>query len=134
MDATFHVTMSEIGVRSRPVAPESPKLLPEDAVEAAITQVLQAETAAREAVVVAGGEAEEIAEAARERARRIGLAADRRIAAVRAAFGAKTEVEVASLNAQASAFDAGRAPTPDEVTGVERAVLSLAGSLTGAKP
>ena len=116
------------------MAPENPKLLPEDAVETAIAQVLQAEAAAREAVAVARGEAEEIAEAARERTRRIGLAADRRLAVVRAAFGAKTAAEVASLDAQASALDADRAPTPDEMARVERAVLSLAGSLTGAKP
>lgn len=116
------------------MAPENPKLLPEDAVETAIAQVLQAEAAAREAVAVARGEAEEIAEAARERTRRIGLAADRRIAAVRAAFGVKTAAEVAALDAQALAFDADRAPTTDEMARVVRAVLSIAGSLTGAKP
>ncbi|MDE2360041.1 MAG: hypothetical protein KGL70_11730 [Betaproteobacteria bacterium] len=116
------------------MAPENPSLLPEDAVETAIAQVLQAEAAAREAVAVARAEAEAIAEAARVRTRSIGRAADRRIAVVRSAFGAKASAEVASLNAQALALDADRAPTPDETARVERAVLSLAGSLTGAKP
>lgn len=116
------------------MTPENPKLLPEAAVEAAIAQVLQAEAAAREAVAVARDDAEVIAEAARERTRNIGLSADRRIAIVRAAFGAKIVAEVASLDAQAWALDADRAPTPDEVARVERAVLSLAESLTGAKP
>ena len=68
------------------MATDNPKLLSDDAVEAAITRVLQAEVAARDAVVRARGEATQIAERAREQARGLGLHTDRRIRRVRAAF------------------------------------------------
>jgi len=96
-------------------------------------RVLQAEAEARDAVADARSAAAAIDEAARERARRIGLVADRRIAAARAAFGAKTVAEVGALDAQAAALDAAGAPEPDEIARVERAVLALAASMTGGQ-
>ena len=95
--------------------------------------VLQAEAEARDAVADARSAAAAIDEAARERARRIGLVADRRIAAARAAFGAKTVAEVGALDAQAAALDVAGAPEPDEIARVERAVLALAASMTGGQ-
>ncbi len=71
------------------MVPDNPKLLLNDAVDAAITRVLTAEGAARDAVARAHGEAAEIAEQTRETARRLGLHTDLRIRAVRAAFDAK---------------------------------------------
>ena len=116
------------------MAPDNPTQLPDDAVDTAIMHVLQAEAAARDAVAGARSAAGAIAEEARERARRITLAADRRIAAVRAAFGARTTAEVASLDARAAALDAADISTPGDVANVERAVLALAASTTGGVP
>ena len=96
-------------------------------------EVLQAEAVARDGVAEARSAAEAIGEAARERARHIGLAADRRIAAARAAFSAKTVAEVGALDAQAAALDAACAPEPDEIARVERAVMALAASMTGGQ-
>lgn len=115
------------------MAPDDTQPLPVDAVEAAIMHVLQAEADARDAVADARSAAVAIDEAARERARRIGLVADRRIAAARAAFGAKTVAEVGALDAQAAALDAAGAPEPDEIARVERAVLALAAAMTGGQ-
>ncbi|MGE5089909.1 MAG: hypothetical protein ACM3QY_12335 [Candidatus Levyibacteriota bacterium] len=113
------------------MAPDNPTQLADDAVETAIMHVLQAEAAAREAVAGARSAAGAIAEEARERARRIALTADRRIAALRAAFGARTASEVASLDAQAAALDAAEVSTPGDATSVEQAVGALAASMTG---
>ena len=116
------------------MAPDDHKPLPDDAVETAITQVLQAEAAARDAVAGARSAAGVIAEEARERVRRIGVAADRRIAAARAAFAARTAAEVAALDAQASALDVATVSTADDVAKVEKAILALAASMTGGNP
>jgi hypothetical protein len=113
------------------VPPDSPKPGSNDAVEAAITHVLRAEVEARDAVAHAHGEAEAIAEQARETVRRLGLRADGRIHAVRAAFDAKATAEVAPLEAQAAALNAMHDLTPAEISTVERAVAALAGALTG---
>ncbi|HSQ82163.1 MAG TPA: hypothetical protein VLU54_13700 [Casimicrobiaceae bacterium] len=116
------------------MAPDNPTQLPDDAVETAIMHVLQAEAAARDAVAGARSAAGAIAEEARERARRVAVAADRRIAVMRAAFGARTAAEVASLDARAAALDAAGISTPDDVAKVETAVLALAASITGGAP
>ena len=92
---------------------DSPKLQLNDAVEAAISRVLTAEVAARDAVARARSEAVEIAEEARETARRLGLHTDRRIRAVRAAFDAKGTTDVAAMEAQAVALG-----VPHELTSV----------------
>jgi regulator of protease activity HflC (stomatin/prohibitin superfamily) len=113
------------------VPPDSPKLQSNDAVETAISQVLTAEVEARDAVAHARGEAAAIAEQARETARRLGLRADGRIHAVRAAFDAKTTAAVAALEAQAAALNTIHDLTPAEISTVERAVAALAGAMTG---
>jgi hypothetical protein len=113
------------------VATDNPKLLSDDAVEAAITRVLQAEVAARDAVVRARGEATQIAERAREQARGLGLHTDRRIRRVRAAFEATVTAEVAELDAEAEAFRATHDLTPAEIEKVEMAVAALAHGMTG---
>ena len=116
------------------MAPDDQKPLPDAAVETAITRVLQAEAAARDAVASARSAAGVIAEDARERVRRIAVATDRRIAAARAAFAARTGAEVAALDAQASALDAATISTADDVAKVEKAILALAASMTGGRP
>jgi hypothetical protein len=113
------------------VAAHNPKLQSNDAVEAAIAQVLAAENAARAAVARARVEAAEIAEQARETARHLGLHTDRRLRAVRAAFDARGAAEVAVLEAQAAALGAAHDLTPAEVLRVERAVAALARAMTG---
>jgi hypothetical protein len=113
------------------VPPDSPKPGSNDAVEASITHVLQAEVEARDAVAHARGEAVALAEQARETARRLGLRTDGRIQAVRAAFDAKATAEVGALEAQATALTARHELTPAEISMVERAVAALAGALTG---
>ncbi len=115
------------------MVPDNPKLQSNNAVEAAITRVLTAEVAARDAVAHARSEAVEIAEQARETARRLGVHTDRRIRAVRAAFDAKGTTEVAAMEAQAVALGAPHQLTPTEVARVEQAVAALAGALTGGR-
>lgn len=113
--------------------PDSPKLGPNDAVEAAITHVLTAEVEARNAVARARGEAAAIAEQAREAARRLGVHTDGRIHAVRARFDARATAEVGALEAQAAALGAAHDLTPAEVSRVERAVAALASAMTGGR-
>lgn len=113
------------------MAPDNPKLQSDNAVEVAITRVLTAEVSARDAVAHARREAVEIAEQAREAARRLGLQTDRRIRAVRAAFDAKGTREVAAMEAQAGALGAAHELTPVEIAAVEQAVATLAAALTG---
>ena len=112
------------------VAPDNLKPLPHDAVEAAITQVLEAEADARTAVVGARGEATQIAEQAREQARRLSVHTDRRIHRVRAAFTAKLTAEVAALEAEAAALGAEHELTPAEAARVDMAVVALAREMT----
>jgi len=119
-------------MRKLPVAPDNLQPLRDDAVEAAITHVLEAETAARADVVRARGEAAEIAERARQLARRLAVHTDRRMRTLRAAFAARVTAEVAVLEAEADALRAERDLTPAEVLRVEAAVADLARELTGA--
>ena len=106
---------------------------PDDAIEASITRVLDAEAAALDAVAHARVEALAIAEQAREQVRRLGVNTDRRMHAVRAAFEARVAAEVASLAAQTSALEAIHDLTPEEIGSVERAVGATALALTGGR-
>ena len=115
------------------MVPDNRNLQSDDTVEAAITRVLTAEVAARDAVTRARREAVEIAEQARETARRLVVHTDRRIRAVRAAFDAKGTTAVAALEAQAVALGVPHELTPAEVARVEQAVAALAGALTGGR-
>ncbi len=117
-----------------PVTPEQSNLPPEDAVEASIARVLDAEAAAVDAIARARCDALAIAEAAREQVRRLALCADRRLHAVRAALEAKAAAAVAALAAEATALDAIHELTPDEVDRVDAAVNATAAALTGGPP
>ena len=116
------------------MAPENLNPLRNDAVEAAIARVLESEVAARAKVTGARAEAAEIAERAREAARRLALHTDRRIHRIRAAFAAATEAEVGGLEAQAEALGATAGLATTEVARVEAAVATLARVLTEAAP
>jgi hypothetical protein len=105
-----------------------------DAVEAAISRVLESEVAARAAVAGARAQATEIAERAREAARRLALHTDRRIHRIRAAFATTTNAEVEHLEAQAAALGVASALTAAEVARVEAAVAALARTLTETSP
>ena len=113
------------------VAPLNHSAPLDNAVEAAITRVLDAEAAARDAIVHARNEALEIAEQARARARRLALHRDERIRSVRAAFERKVAADVAALEAEAAALDARHDLAPAEIARLERAVAALAARLTG---
>lgn len=106
----------------------------DDVVETSIARVLDAEAAALDAVARARDDAAAIAEQAREEARRIGLRADRRTHAVRAAFAAGVAAEIALLEAEAAALAASHDLTPAEVERVDRAVRATAQALTGGAP
>ena len=116
------------------MAPDNLHSLPDDAIEAAITRVLEAEAAARADVISARSEATEIGEAAREKARRLAVHIDRRIHSVRAAFAGKATAVTAALEAEAAALGVAHDLTPTEVLRVEKAVASLARGLTGGSP
>jgi len=116
------------------MAPDNSKRPPNDAVEAAIMRVLQAEASARDAIAQARIEAAAIAERAREEARVLRLVTDRRIAKVRAAFDTGCTNEVAALEAEEAALAVAHDLTPAEVSRIERAVASLARALTGGVP
>jgi hypothetical protein len=131
VDACGRFRVAHKRTRTVPVAPDNAKLQSNDAVEAAITRVLTAEVAARDAVAGARSEAVAIAEQARETARRLGLHTDRRIRAVRTAFDAKGTAEVAAMEAQAVALGVPHQLTPVEVARVEQAVAALAAALAG---
>lgn len=94
-------------------------------------RVLEAEAAAQDAVARARGEATEIAEQAREKARGLRLATDRRLRMVRAAFETRCTTEVAALEAEAAALGMAHDLTPAEISSTERAVAALARDLTG---
>jgi len=116
------------------VAPDNLHSLPDDAIEAAITRVLEAEAAARADIISARSEATEIAEQARERVRRLVVHTDRRIHNVRAAFADKTATVTAALEAEAASLSVVHDLTPAEVLRVEKAVAALARNLTGGSP
>jgi hypothetical protein len=104
------------------------------AVEAAISRVLESEVAARAKVTDARAEATDIAERARETARRLALHNDRRIHRIRAAFAATTTAQVDGLAAQAAALGVATGLTPAEVARVDAAVATVARILTEAPP
>jgi hypothetical protein len=103
-----------------------------DAVDAAIARVLEAERAARDAVVQAGETAAAMTEEARAAARTLAERTERRIRGIRAAFEERATAEVAALDATAAATSQERALGADELARVEAAVAALAASLTGS--
>ena len=115
------------------MAPDNLNTLRNDAVEAAISRVLEAEVAAGRAVAGARGEAAKIAERARETARRLALHTDRRIHRIRAAFAAMTAAQVAALEAEGAALAVATGLTAPEVASVDGAIAALARDLTEAE-
>ena len=102
-----------------------------NAVEAAISRVLNAERAAHEDVERATHEAAAIVEDARATARAIAERTERRIRSVRAAFESRATREAAAIDAEALAQDAARELTPEDLARLERAVAALSDALTG---
>jgi vacuolar-type H+-ATPase subunit H len=108
---------------------------PSDAdVDAAISRVLAAEQAAREAIAATERESDALIDAARADARAIGERTERRIRVARERFEAKVEQEVDAIRREAAALETRHVPTADEVARVERAVRTLAAELTGGAP
>jgi hypothetical protein len=105
----------------------------DDAVESAITRVLDAEAAARDAIARARGEALEMAEQARARTRALSLRIDDRIRGIRAAFERKVSAQVAVLEAEAAALEARHDLAPGEIARLEQAVAALAAELAGGR-
>ena len=125
------ICVADSRMRKLSVAPDNLKPLRDDAIEAAITRVLEAEAAARSDIARARSEATEIAELARQRARGLAIHTDRRIRMVRAAFAARVTAEVAALEAEADALSVTHDLTPSEVAQVETAVAALARGMAG---
>ena len=116
------------------MAPDNSKRPPDDAVEAAIMRVLEAEAAARDAIARARVQAADIAEQARQATRALRLVTDRRMGRMRAAFDARCTTEVAALEAEAATLAAAHALSPADVARIERAVAALAHALTEVVP
>lgn len=108
--------------------------LPDNAVEAAIARVLDAEHAARDAVRGAEQEAVETNEAARATARAVAERTERRIGRVRAAFESRTAAEVAAIDAAAMEAGARHELADDELLRLDAAVAALAARLAGGEP
>jgi hypothetical protein len=106
----------------------------DEAVEAAITRVLEREAAARDAIARANADALDIAEDARAHARSLSLRTEARIRAIRAAFERKASAEVAALDDEAAALESRHVLLPEEIAAMERAVAVLAAELTGGCP
>jgi hypothetical protein len=111
-------------------APRTPDARADGAVEAAFAQVLGAQEAAREAIVLAQAQAAALAEAARAETRQRAERTRRHIAAVHAAFERRLLAELARI------ADAAEALTQDAPLGaadrahVADAVAELAATLT----
>ena len=102
----------------------------EDAIEAAIARVLDAEHAARAAVRDAEQAAADMTEAARATARAIAERTERHIGAARARFEQKTTAEVAALDAEAAEVLVPHDLTTDELARLDAAIDALAAQLT----
>ncbi len=113
----------------------NPDRLPsDDAVEAAIAHVLDAEHLAHDAVRDAEAAGAGIAEAARATARALAQRTERRIGNVRAAFEARTAAEVAALDEAAAEAGAQHELAPPDLARLDSAVAALAGLLTKTVP
>jgi hypothetical protein len=108
------------------------RVSPDDAVEAAIARVLDAEHAARDAVRDAEQEAAAMTEAARAAARALADRTERRIGVSRARFERTITARAAALDAAAAEALVRHDPTPDELARLDAAVAVLAARLTGA--
>ena len=104
------------------------------AAEAAITRVLDAERAAREAVDSARLQVNPIAEDARAAARSVAERTERRVRAVVDAFERELAARRAEIDAEAARLDDPLPLTADELARLKQAVHALACELIGARP
>jgi vacuolar-type H+-ATPase subunit H len=100
------------------------------AVDEAIGRVLAAERAARDDVVNAASESAAIVDRAREAARAIAERTERRMNSVRRNFAARAAREIADIDAEATAQDAVRSLSTEDLVRLERAVAALCADLT----
>ena len=105
-----------------------------DAVQAAIAEVLAAERDARDAIGRARLEVNHIDEAARAAARSVAEHTERRVRAVAHAFEHQLVRQLAAIDAQASLLDVAQPLASEETAALERAVRALARKLIGAQP
>ena len=110
------------------------RLPPNDAVEAAIVRVLDAEHAARQAIAATEQAAVATIEEARAAARAVALRTEARIRAVRSAFERRTAAEVAALDAAAAEAALPHALDGDLLARIDAAVAALAARLAGPAP
>lgn len=105
--------------------------VPDAKVELAISQVLDAEVKARDAVRDAEAQAVAMIEVARTSGRAIAERTERRIRRFRAAFEAQASDAVARIAAEADAANAQHEFTASDLAQIDAAVAVLAESLTG---
>lgn len=105
-----------------------------DAVQAAIAEVLAAERDARDAIGRARLEVNQIDEAARAAVRAVAERTERRVRAVAHAFEHQLARQLAAIDAQASLLDVAQPLAGEETAALQRAVRALARRLIGAQP
>ncbi|HSW27131.1 MAG TPA: hypothetical protein VLJ62_30530 [Burkholderiaceae bacterium] len=105
-----------------------------DAVQAAIAEVLAAERDARDAIGGARREVNQIDEAARAAARAVAERTERRVRAVVHAFEHQLACQLAAIDAQASSLDVAQPLADEETAALQRAVRAFARKLIGAQP
>ncbi len=103
-----------------------------DMAEAAIAQVLGAERSARGSVEQARSEVQRIGENARSAARTVAERTERRMRAVVGAFERELAVDLAEIDAQATALGGAPPLLPGDVEALQQAVRALARELIGA--
>lgn len=113
-----------------PVSPATATRADERAAVDAIARVLDAERAARDRIRRAEADAAAREDAARAEARAIAERAERRLAAVRAAFAARTARAVAAAAEQAAELDAPHRLTAADSSLARAAAVALALELT----
>ncbi len=111
--------------------PQSESPAPAQAVEAAITRVLDAERDAHRAIEDARVTATRILDAARLAARAVAERGDRRIRDLGAALARKVQSEIAALDAEIAALDAEPLAGAAALERERSAVRSLAAEIAG---
>lgn len=105
-----------------------------DAVQAAIAEVLAAERDARDAIGRARLEVNAIDESARAEARRVAERTERRARAVADAFERELARRLAAIDAEASQLDIAQPLAGEETAALQRALRAVARKLIGAQP
>lgn len=105
-----------------------------DAMQAAIAEVLGAERDAREAIARARLEVKVIDEDARAAGRRTADRTDQRMRAVADASERQLSDQLAAIDAEATRLDIVRPLTREETEGLQRALQTLTRNLIGVQP